>query len=130
MNYLVSDFIIRLKNACLAKRRKVILPYSNMNKEIGEVLKREGFLKDIKEEINEGKKSLAGELRYEKRIPVMTDVSIVSKPALRVYVKKDARARGQKRGFGVSMLSTSQGVMTGAEAKKKGIGGELLFKIW
>src|SRR5258708_1864822 len=87
MNYIVSDFIIRIKNAAMAKRRKLSLPYSKMNKAIGNTLVKEGFLKDIKEEEVDGKKELIATVAYEKRIPIVTDVKIISKPSLRVYVK-------------------------------------------
>ena len=85
MNHNVSDFIIRIKNAALAKRREVILPFSNINKEIGKVLVKEGFLENIKEEGEKSKKILKAIVRYEKRLPVLTDVVIISKPSLRVY---------------------------------------------
>lgn len=129
MNYKVSDFIIRIKNATLAKRRRVELPYSKLNKEIGKILVKEHFLRDIKEEVVDNLKVLIGEIRYEKRVPVLNDVAVISKPSLRVYSKSKSIPRTQG-GFGVSILSTNQGVMTEREAKKKGVGGELLFKIW
>lgn len=130
MNYLVADFIIRIKNSALSKRKDVVLPFSNLNKEIGRVLVKEGFLESIKEESNGAKKQLSAVIKYEKRIPVLTDVEIISKPSLRVYssTKKilDIGKRGRRR----VVVSTSQGVMTAADASKKGLGGEILFAIW
>ena len=130
MNYNVSDFIIRIKNAAMARRREVILPFSNINKEIGKVLVKEGFLETIKEESEKGKKSLKATVRYEKRIPVLTDVIIISKPSLRVYEPSHRLANIQRKGKKIVIISTSQGVMTGTQAQKKGIGGEILFTIW
>lgn len=130
MNHSVSDFLIRIKNASLAKRHEVMLPYSKINKEIGKVLKREGFLADIKEEKIVGRKSLMGTIAYEKRNPVLSDVVIVSKPSLRVYKTSKAIGDVEKRGRHKVILSTSQGVMTGSDARKRGIGGEILFEIW
>ena len=130
MNYLVSDFIIRIKNSALAKRKEVILPFSNINREIGKVLVKEGFLDSIKELDNEGKKELKANIKYENRIPVLTDVIIISKPSLRVYASAKKIPEIEKRGRRKVIISTSQGVMSSFDAKKKGLGGEILFSIW
>ncbi|OGH10973.1 MAG: 30S ribosomal protein S8 [Candidatus Levybacteria bacterium RIFCSPLOWO2_01_FULL_36_13] len=130
MNHLVSDFVIRIKNSAIAKRKEVILPHSKINKEIGKVLVREGFLEDLKEEGEKGKKSLRATIKYENRIPVLTDIEVISKPSLRVYgnIKKinEIKKRGRRR----VIVSTSKGLMTSEEAQKKGVGGEILFAIW
>lgn len=130
MNYLVADFVIRIKNSALSKRKEVILPFSNINKEIGRVLVKEGFLESIKEETKEGNRSLLASIKYEKRIPVLTDVVIISKPSLRVYSTVKKIPEIEKRGRRKIIVSTSQGVMTSYEARKKGLGGEILFSIW
>lgn len=124
------DFIIRLKNAALARRRKVLVLSSNINKKIGQVLVKEGFLESIKEKEVSGKKVLEAEIRYEKRKPVLTDVNIVSKPSLRVYTPLSKILEIQKRGRYTIILSTNEGIMTGKKAIKEGVGGEVLFKIW
>ena len=85
MNYLIADFIIRIKNSALAKRKEVVLPFSNINKEIGKVLVKEGFLESIKEQGEVGKKELMAVVRYDDRLPALTDVEVISKPSLRVY---------------------------------------------
>jgi small subunit ribosomal protein S8 len=130
MNHNVSDFIIRIKNAALAKRKEVILPFSNINKEIGKVLVKEGFLENIKEESDENKKILKAVVKYEKRLPVLTDVIIISKPSLRVYEPARRIGNIQRKGKKIVIISTSLGVMTGNDAQKKGVGGEILFTIW
>ncbi len=130
MNYQTGDFLIRIKNACLAKRRTVVAPYSRVKKAIADILVKEHFLKDIKEEVTDGKKMLVATITYEKRKPFFTDVLLVSKPSLRVYEKSKHIQKTPKRGTGIEIISTNQGIMTGIEAKKKKIGGELLFKIW
>ncbi len=130
MNHSVSDFIIRIKNASLARRREVVLPYSNINKEIGKVLKKEGYLTEIKENKDGVKRSLFATIAYEKRLPVISDVIIVSKPSLRVYKTSKTIHDIEKRGKHKVIMTTSQGVMTGQEARNKGIGGEILFEIW
>ena len=129
MNYVVGDFIIQLKNASMAHKKEIVTPYSNLNKAIGKVLVKEGFLDSVKEETVEGHKALAVTLRYQRRKPTITDVALVSKPSLRAYIGSGEIARKQGRAA-TAILSTNAGVLTGKEAIKKGVGGELLFKIW
>jgi small subunit ribosomal protein S8 len=130
MNHLVSDFLIRIKNASKARRREVVLPYSNINREIGKVLKNEGYLTEVKEGKDGNKRVINATIAYEKRNPVISDVVVISKPSLRVYKTsktiKDIEIRGRHK----VVMSTSQGIMTGKDAQKKGIGGEILFEIW
>ncbi len=130
MNHKVSDFIIRIKNATLARRKEVILPYSKINKEIGKVLVKQGYLESIKETEAEGKKELKAIVKYEKRLPVLIDVEVISKPSLRVYGSAKEILEIEKRGKRTVVVSTSQGVTTGKDAIKKKIGGEILFAIW
>ena len=130
MNHTVSDFLIRIKNATLARRKETVLPFSNMNKEIGKVLVKEGYLESIKEETEKGRKSLRAVIRYEKRIPVLTDVEIISKPSLRIYESAKHIGDIERRGKKTVVMSTSKGVMTGVDAKKKQAGGEILFIVW
>lgn len=130
MNHLVSDFIIRIKNSAKANRKEVILPYSSINKAIGKVLVSEGFLESIKEEVIEGKKQLNAVIKYEKRIPVLTNVIVISKPSLRVYKPLKKMEEVRKRGRRKVIISTSKGVMTAENAQKNGVGGEVLFAIW
>lgn len=130
MTYLVADFIIRLKNAAQARRREATLPYSKLNKAIGQVLVKQGILGSIKEEAVEGKKVLVATINFDKRTAVFTDVAVISKPSLRVYAGATDRVELVGRGLGTTVVSTNQGVMTGKEAVKKGVGGEVLFKIW
>lgn len=130
MNHLVSDFIIRIKNSAKANRKEVILPYSVINREIGKVLVKEGFLESIKEETVGNIKQLKAVIKYEKRIPVLTDVVVISKPSLRVYEPVKKILEIKKRGKRTVIVSTSKGVMTAENAQKNGVGGEVLFAIW
>ncbi len=130
MNHLVSDFIIRIKNSAKANRKEVILPYSVINREIGKVLVKEGFLESIKEETVGNIKQLKAVIKYEKRIPVLTDVVVISKPSLRVYEPVKKILEIKKRGRRTVIVSTSKGVMTAENAQKNGVGGEVLFAIW
>jgi len=128
--YHVADFILRIKNAYLARRREVIMPFSNINLGIAKVLVKNGFISDVSEEEVDGKKNIKVKLRYVRRKPVISDVKIISKPSLRVYVDNKKLAKEDKKDAMTTILTTSQGIMTGKEAKQKGVGGELLFKVW
>ncbi len=129
-NHMISDLVIRIKNAALARRRKVILSYSKLNLEVGRVLVKNGFLEDIKEDAKTGKKNLLATIKYEKRVPVMMGTTIISKPSLRSFEKSKHIFNLERKGKRILIVSTSQGVMTGREAREKGIGGEVLFAIW
>ncbi|MDP2637931.1 MAG: 30S ribosomal protein S8 [Candidatus Levybacteria bacterium] len=130
MNYRVSDLIIRIKNAARAKRRAVVLENLKINKAICKVLVSEGFLEHVDSEERDGKKVLVAKVRYEKRNPVLTDVLVVSKPSLRIYATAAGIPNIQRRGRHTIIMSTNKGIMTGREAAKKNMGGEVLFRIW
>lgn len=123
-NYTVSDLIIRIKNAALAKRKKTEISFSKMAKSILEVLKREGFVTDFKKDQG----NLIIEIAYLNRLPVLNDVKIISRPSVRIY--QDKKTLLKKKGLNTVIVSTSKGVMTGKEAIEKGLGGEVLFEIW
>lgn len=129
MNYVIGDFVIQLKNAALAHRKSVVAPYANISKSVAQVLKKEGFVDAVSEETIEGKRMLSVILRYQRRKPAITDIYLVSKPSLRTYVGASEIASKQGRAA-IAILSTNVGILTGNEAIKKGVGGELLFKIW
>ncbi len=125
-----SDIIIRIKNASLAKRREAIVPFSNMNKKILDLLVKQGFVQSVKVEEKAPNKKIRVGIKYERRSPVLNGIKIVSKPSLRIYKSKNSLSQIEKRGRHTIFISTSQGLMTSKEAKKKGIGGEVLFEIW
>lgn len=127
--YHIGDFILRIKNAYLARKKQVEMPFSNLCKAVALALIKEGFLAKVEESEKDGHRILIAHLRYENRKPSLTDVKLISKPSIRVYIDNPALARDKDRHL-TSFLSTSTGIMTGREALKKGVGGELLFKIW
>jgi small subunit ribosomal protein S8 len=129
MNYVIGDFVIQLKNAALAHRKAVATPYSNISKAVAQVLKKEGFVDTVSEETIDGRRILSVALRYHRRKPAITDIYLVSKPSLRTYIGADGIASKQGRAS-TAILSTNVGILTGNDAIKKGVGGELLFKIW
>lgn len=122
----ISDFIARIKNANHRKHEEFDLHYSNLKMAVADVLKEEGFIEDYEEKDKEDMKVV---MKYQGERRVIDDMERVSKPSRRVYVSKD-QIPEVLGGLGISVLSTSQGVMTGKEAREKGIGGELLLKAW
>ncbi len=125
----IADMITRIRNANRARGEKVEIPSSKTKLEIARILKEEGFIRDYqyKEDNKQGVITIL--LKYPERQRVITNLKRISKPGLRVYVNKDdiPEVLG---GLGISVLSTSQGIMTGKEAKKRHFGGEVLCYIW
>lgn len=130
MNYRISDLIIRIKNAARAKRKQVVLDNLKINKAICKVLVTEGFLEGFEIETRDERKVIVAIVKYEKRNPILTDVLVVSKPSLRKYASAAEIPGIQRRGHHTIILSTNKGIMTGREAIKKNMGGEVLFRIW
>lgn len=125
----IGDMLIRIKNAALARRKSVDLPSSKVKHAVAELLSREGYLTGVSEEKTEHGAVLKLTLAYEGNTPVLSDVKRISKPGLRWYVgrKNIPMVMG---GAGISIVSTPLGVMSGKEARAKGIGGELLCEVW
>lgn len=126
----ISDMLIRVKNASRVKHESVSVPLSRSKVAIAELLVREGYLRGISKRGKKVKKTLSLDLVYNADgTPRVQDVERVSKPSRRVYISaKDIRP--VRQGLGLLVLSTPMGVITGAEAKEKKVGGEVLFKIW
>lgn len=126
---IISNFIIKIKNAGNAGLSSVVVPHSNLKLSIAEVLKKEGFIQGFEEKSEKGRKVIVINLLSENRIPRIKGVQRISKPSKRIY-KKSTEIRGVKNGYGALIISTSAGVMTGRDAKKAKLGGEALFSIW
>lgn len=127
----ISDMLTRIRNACMVQHETTVVPYNKMNRNIARVLKEEGFI-DTYEEVGEGlKKQVLISLRYQgrNRKPIIKKLMRVSRPGLRVYSnhKELPRVLG---GIGIAIISTSSGIMTDREARKRGIGGEILCYVW
>ncbi len=126
----VSDFCTRIRNAVMARKDVVEIPASNLKRAIAEVLKREGYIDDYKY-IEDGKQGLLK--IYLRRSPdgeyAIHEIRSVSTPGRRVYVRRQ-NIPLVKRGLGIAILSTSRGVMSGREAYRRGVGGELLMTVF
>ena len=126
----VADFLTCIRNAIGAKHRKVDVPASRMKAEIAKVLLRERFINNFKtiEDTRQGVLRLY--LKYTNdETSVITDLKRVSKPGRRVYVGKE-RVPRVMGGLGISVLSTSRGLMTDREARDAGLGGEVVCQVW
>ncbi len=126
----VADLLTRIRNANSAKHDSVEAPAAKLSIEILRILRDEGFIKNY-ESVREAKfPTVKIALKYgPKQEKVISDLKRVSKPGLRVYAKRDKVPR-VLRGLGVAIISTSRGVMTDREARKQGIGGEILCYVW
>lgn len=126
--YTIGDFLIQLKNAYMAHKKEITLPYAKIIVSISTILTKEGYIKASEVTEVDGRKMVHIELLYKNRRPAMRDVKLISKPSMHKYVTKTniKRIGGH---FGISVLSTSRGVMTGKEAIAAGVGGELLCEI-
>ncbi len=126
----VGDMLTRIRNASSAKHEKVLIPGSRIKTRVAEVLKSEGFIKDFIVHKDDKQGSLTVILRYgPDREPAITGIKRTSKPGLRRYSSK-REIPDVLNGLGISILSTSQGVMVDREARAKGVGGELICTVW
>lgn len=127
----IADLLARIRNAALARHDVTRIPASKVKKAIAEIMKTEGFISDVREEEwGEAKhRALTITLKYANRRAAFVGMRRVSRPGRRVYVGHDQIPRVLS-GLGISILSTSQGVMSDREARKRKIGGELLCEVW
>jgi len=121
----ISDFIIQIKNAGRVGHKSVILPYSKIKHEIGSKLEQIGLVKSVTKKGKKIKKNLEIELLYLDGISKISDVKRISRPGRRIY----KGSKDIKTGFLTVILSTPKGILTGEEAKKEKVGGEILFSI-
>ncbi|MDH4096931.1 MAG: 30S ribosomal protein S8 [Nitrospira sp.] len=126
----ISDLLVRLKNGAQRRHETVAVPTSKLKRAILEILKREGYVDGIEDEMRDGHPFLAVRLRYVgEGQPMITGLQRISKPGRRVYVGSQDIAR-VRNGIGVSILSTSKGIMTDQDSRKNKLGGEILCSVW
>ena len=126
----VADMLARIRNAASARHQKVDIPNSKLKAEIARILKEEGYIANYKATEEEGHKVLRVYLKYgSNNEAAISNVERVSRPGCRVYVRRTdiPRVLG---GLGINILTTPRGVMTGRQARKEGVGGEVLCQIW
>jgi small subunit ribosomal protein S8 len=125
----ITDMLNQIRNAKAVEKQEILLPFSNFKYEIAAILAKTGFIKDAKKAAKGKSKSLKITLKYDNGISAIEDAKRVSKPGQRMYVKAN-EIKKVKGGFGVSIISTPKGLMTGMEAKKAKLGGEVLLEVW
>jgi len=126
----IADMLTRIRNANMVRHEKLELPASNVKKDIAEILKREGFVRDVEYVEDDKQGMIRIFLKYgANNERVITGLKRISKPGLRVYAKTDEVPR-VLNGLGIALVSTSQGLVTDKEARAKKIGGEILAYVW
>lgn len=120
--------LVQIRNAQNVGHEEVVVPYSKIKHDIASVLVKAGYLKTVDKKNKKSKKS---ELPYLHLTlgNVITGARLISKPSRRMYAGKDELTR-VRNGFGIAIMTTSKGVMTSADARKAGVGGEIIFEIW
>ncbi len=133
----ISDMLTRIRNAQAARHETVTMPASKIKLAIAQVLVQEGFIESVEKNVNPDNETIAElvlTLRYEqishaRKEKKIKGIKQISKQGQRVYVRS-ADIHKVRNGFGISIISTSQGVMSGAQARKKGLGGEMIAHVW
>lgn len=129
-----SDFFIRIKNAYLVGKDRVALPFSKMRYEMAKILEQKGFILAIRKKKRIKKTGyeqvfLDLKLKYEDKEPAFRNVKLISRPSRRIYLK-NREIKAVREGYGVLIISTSKGIMSGEEAKKLGLGGQAVAEVW
>jgi small subunit ribosomal protein S8 len=126
----VADMLTRIRNANIAYKEEIAMPSSKLKAAIADILKREGYIRDYLVEPSRPQATLKLALKYTSdRERSLSGLRRISKPGLRVYAKRDEVPR-VLGGLGIAIISTSSGLMTDREARKRGVGGEVLAYVW
>lgn len=128
-SFMYYDLLSKIKNATMARKDKMIVPFSRMDFAVANALVAGGYLKSVEKETTGKKSVMVIRTGVKKKTGLMTDFKIMSKPSRHLY--KDYRSlHAVRQGYGLAVLSTSKGIMTEQQARKGKIGGEYLFEIW
>jgi len=125
----IADMLTRIRNAIMAGHDSVLVPSSRVKLSIARILKAEGFVDDYENLEGKPQRTIRLRLKYVEKQPALLGLEKVSKPGLRVYVNRREVPRAYG-GLGIAIVSTSQGVMTGREAWRRHLGGEVLCYVW
>ena len=125
----IADMLIRIKNALAAGHEEVVMPHSKMRAAIAEILLTEKYLNKVEVLDAKPQKQMKLSLKYEGSLPVVSGVKRVSKPGRRLYVPA-GQIPVTLGGYGITILSTNQGVIADKEARQKNVGGEILCQVW
>ena len=125
----IANTLTLIRNAQAVSKEKAVIPFSNLVWEVIKILKRKEFIKDASKKGRKLKKVIEVEIKYVNDKPFIRGLKKVSKQGQRIYINNQD-IRPVRDGFGIIILSTSKGLMTGQEAKRNNLGGEVLCKIW
>jgi small subunit ribosomal protein S8 len=131
VNDTIADMLTRIRNATLARHQTTEVPSTRMTRDIARVLREEGFIADFSESGEGVRRNLVISLKYrgKNRRPIINTLKRISKPGLRVYSNRKELPR-VLGGIGIAIISTSSGIMTDRDARRQGLGGEVLCYIW
>lgn len=125
----IADMLAQLKNAQAVKHETVIIPFSRIKFELAKILQKNNLVAAVKTDEKKGKKVIIVDLHYQQGQPGITGAKRISKPSCRIY-GSSKELRPVRQGQGIAVLSTSSGLMTDKEARKRKVGGEILCEIW
>lgn len=125
----IADLLTRIRNAYLAEHETVEVPHSRTKEAIAKILKEKGYVASTKVAKGSPQSKIVLTLGYKGKIPALEDIKRISKPGRRVYVRAN-KIPQTLGGYGTTIISTNQGIMTDEEARKKNLGGEILCKVW
>ena len=125
----IADMLIRIKNALLAKHKEVVMPHSKMKEAIAKILVDNDYIKSFEVVEKKPQSDILVKLGYVGNLSKITDVKRVSKPGRRLYSTVD-KIPATLNGYGITIVSTSKGLMTDKQARQKNVGGELLCQVW
>ena len=130
MTDLIADMLTRIRNGYLARKTQVAVPYSKIKEALAKIMVKKGYLEKFeRRETKDERRSLELTLKYDGKDPTITEIRRVSKPSVKVY-QKAKQLRSVNADLGIKIVSTSAGLMTGKEAKKKNLGGEVICEMW
>ena len=125
----IADMLTRIRNAIAVRKETVEIPYSKIKYIIANILLEKGFVEKVEKKLRRAKRMIIIKLKYEHKEPAISGLRRISKPGRRVYSSSE-KLKLPKGGRGIGIISTSQGVMTIREAKKRNLGGEIICEIW
>ncbi|MFH2118410.1 MAG: 30S ribosomal protein S8 [Candidatus Paceibacterota bacterium] len=125
----IADMLARIKNALLARHKEVVLPHSKIKEAIAQILQDNDYIESFEVVEQKPQPSLSIKLGYKNKWPKITGINRVSKPGRRLYASVD-HIPVTLNGYGITIISTSKGLLTDREAKQQNVGGELLCQVW
>jgi small subunit ribosomal protein S8 len=125
----IANMLTSIRNGQAVSKETVVVPFSKLKFEIAKVLEKQGFVGKVKKKGRKIEKNIEIELKYKDGQSLISGLKKISKPGQRIYTEAK-NIKKVRNGYGISIISTSKGLMTGQEARKRNIGGELICKIW